>query len=318
MFQAYRNSILVVCLSGALGTGPPIASAQTPSDATPRVRERPRSVVTSAVTYPAEIAPQQARGGDERRAAAPSQEPAVTLETLEDLALAHNPTLVQAAMRINAARAEWLQVGLPPNPVLGYTGDEIGNERTAGMQGVFVSQELVTAQKLRLNRGIACSEIEQAELAWETQRRRVQNDVRVGYYEVLAAQQAAQLNEQLVRLGTQGVKVAESLLAGKEVGRADVLQARVEADLARLQLPSARNRHEAAWRRLTALPNAKASLELVRNSYEHGEANYQTLLLTQRTYFQTSLAYLESLRELRASAVGLEGLLLTGALQAAP
>jgi cobalt-zinc-cadmium efflux system outer membrane protein len=64
------------------------------------------------------------------------------------------------------------------------------------------------------------------------------------------------------------------------------------------------------------LPNAKESLQLVRSSYQNGETNYQSVLLAQRTFFQASLAYLDSLSQLRASAVSLEGLLLTGALQA--
>ena len=36
----------------------------------------------------------------------------------------------------------------------------------------------------------------------------------------------------------------------------------------------------------------------------------------QRTYFRVNLAYLESLRELRLSTVQIEGLLLTGGLEA--
>ena len=65
------------------------------------------------------------------------------------------------------------------------------------------------------------------------------------------------------------------------------------------------------------LPNAAKTLELVRSGYRQGENNYQTLLISQRTYFQANLAYLESLRQLRSSAVTLEGLLLSGGLQSA-
>ena len=65
------------------------------------------------------------------------------------------------------------------------------------------------------------------------------------------------------------------------------------------------------------LPNAAKTLELVRSGYRQGEFNYQTLLISQRTYFQANLSYLESLRQLRLSAVALEGLLLSGGLQSA-
>ena len=49
------------------------------------------------------------------------------------------------------------------------------------------------------------------------------------------------------------VKSAEALQVAKEVGRADVLQARVEVEAAAIELQNARNRHTAACRRLAAV-----------------------------------------------------------------
>jgi len=184
---------------------------------------------------------------------APVADPApLTREQLEDIALRHNPTLVQAAMRVRAARAQWVQTGLPPNPTIGYSGEEIGADGHAGQQGAFVSQEIVTAGKLRLNRAIASHETQQAQDAWEAQRQRVLNDVRAGFSDVLAAQQEVVLSGQLVDIATEAAKAAEMLVENKEASRVDLLQARIEADSARLQLQTAQNRHLAAWRRLAA------------------------------------------------------------------
>ncbi|MEN6495687.1 MAG: TolC family protein, partial [Thermoguttaceae bacterium] len=69
--------------------------------------------------------------------------PPVTLEELEQLATAHNPTLVQLAMRIRAAQGEQLQAGLYPNPIVGYLGEEMGQDGQAGKQGAFFAQEFV-------------------------------------------------------------------------------------------------------------------------------------------------------------------------------
>ena len=102
---------------------------------------------------------------------------------------------------MQAARGQYVQVGLYPNPVVGYQGNEIGDERRAGQQGGFIGQEIVTAGKLRLNRDIACQEIRQAEFVWQAQRFRVLTDVRRGFYDVLVAQRAVELTEQLVRIG---------------------------------------------------------------------------------------------------------------------
>ena len=65
------------------------------------------------------------------------------------------------------------------------------------------------------------------------------------------------------------------------------------------------------------LPNARESLKLVSSGYRQGEFNYLLLLTSQRTFFQTNLAYLEAVRDLRAAEVAIEGNLLDDSLQSA-
>lgn len=67
--------------------------------------------------------------------------------------------------------------------------------------------------------------------------------------------------------------------------------------------------------RTKILPAAKDSLDLTRKLYEGGESGYINLLTAQRTYSQTNLNYLESLRELRRAEAEIEGLLLSGSLE---
>jgi cobalt-zinc-cadmium efflux system outer membrane protein len=285
------------------------------------------------------------------------------------------------------------------------------------------------------------------------------NDVRIGFYDVLIAQRLLETTSELVRIGDESARTTENLLKASEVDRIEVLQARIEADSARLQWQRAVNRHAAAWRQLTAvlgvpqlpccrllgdveqccpqfewhdslvrvlaaspelaaaqsevaranwalrravveptpninfqagtqyddasgyqiqfvqtgiavplfdrnqgnirkaeaeiaaaranvarielnlqsrlaaaferyanarqqvelyrqrvLPNAKDSLDLVGLAVQVKEFNYLTLLTSQRTFAQTNLAYLEAVRELRQSAVAIEGLLLSDSL----
>ncbi len=172
---------------------------------------------------------------------------------LESIALAENPTLRQAEMRVRAARAKCLQVGLYPNPVIGYRGEEMGALGTAGLQGGFFRQEIVTADKLRLRRAVAGHEVRQAEQVLAAQTARVLNDVRTGAYEVLVAQRTVELNRRLVDIGREGVDTAERLLEALMVSRVDVLQARIEADSSALRLSDAQNRRLAAWQRLSAV-----------------------------------------------------------------
>jgi cobalt-zinc-cadmium efflux system outer membrane protein len=177
----------------------------------------------------------------------------MTLTELEDMAQQCNPTLVQAAARAQAAEGEACQAGLCPNPVAGYRATEIGDEGHAGQQGGFVGQEIVTGGKRQLSRQVALQEVQQARWEFEAQRRRVLTDVRRGYFDVLVAQSTVDLAQQLVHIGQEGVATAEKLMQAKEVARFDVLQARIEADSARVVAERARNRYQAAWRSLAAV-----------------------------------------------------------------
>src|SRR5262245_28822274 len=53
--------------------------------------------------------------------------PTLTLEAVEQMALAANPALAEAAARVRAARGQAYQAGLPPNVEFGYSASEIGN-----------------------------------------------------------------------------------------------------------------------------------------------------------------------------------------------
>ena len=177
----------------------------------------------------------------------------MTLEAIEKLALANNPTLMQATARIRAARAHRIQQGLYPNPTVGYIAEEIGNEASTGQQGGFVRQEIVTAGKLKLRQNVAGHAVVEAEHAYQSQRRRVLADVRAAWHEVLVAGRIVQLNRQLFDIAREVVKGAEDLLEAKEVGRVDVLQAEIEVGSAQLKLHKAENRLETTRRRLAIL-----------------------------------------------------------------
>ncbi len=57
-------------------------------------------------------------------------------------------------------------------------------------------------------------------------------------------------------------------------------------------------------------PRAKESLELASRAYRAGETGYLVMLTSQRTYFQTDLAYIEALHNLWQATLQIEGLLL--------
>ncbi len=177
----------------------------------------------------------------------------LTLADLETLALANNPVLAKAQAEIEAVRGKWQQVGLRPNPVLGYLGSEIGNDGAAGQQGGFIEQEFVTADKLRLRRAVVSREIEQAAQRMVAHRLRVQTDVRSEYYNVLVAQQRVDVSRKIAQLADRAVQSIKQLLKAEQATRIALLQSEVEAESTRIELQTAQNLHQSAWRRLLAV-----------------------------------------------------------------
>ncbi|MEZ6069936.1 MAG: TolC family protein [Pirellulales bacterium] len=176
----------------------------------------------------------------------------LTLSDLEQMAMSNNPSMAEASARVDAARGKMLQVGLPPNLAVGYSGQQIGSQ-SALQQGVYLEQEFVTGGKLSLNRRVASWELEQAQRQFTAQRMRVLTDVRLAYYSVVIAQRRCALTAQLVAVGEHSVDAAEALLQGQEVGQSDPLRARIEADIAGIASQNAENQYRAAWRTMAAV-----------------------------------------------------------------
>lgn len=178
---------------------------------------------------------------------------ALTLPALERLALENNPTLAKAAARTQAARGRHVQAGLYPNPVAGYHATEIGNRGTSGQQGGFVSQRIITAGKLTLDQKITGKGIDAAHFQFHAQELRVLSDLRIRFYEALAAQARVDLTKELARIGDAQVTANEKLLKGR-IGTDDVLlQAEIRADESRIRFDNAQNKLAEAWRRLAAV-----------------------------------------------------------------
>jgi cobalt-zinc-cadmium efflux system outer membrane protein len=427
--------------------------------------ERTARLPQAALDHRTERVTYQAEPPEPLPAAQPAVEPArgLTLADLEQMALAGNPSIARAAALVSAARGNWVQVGLPPNPISGYEGQQIGSAGLAEQDGAFVEQEIVRGGKLRLNREVAAQQIVRLEHELAAQQQRVLNDVAIAYYNVLIAERQQQLAAALLDIAQKNLDTAESLLRAKQVGRIDVNQASLEYENATILAQNARNRRNAAWQSLGAilgqpqlppqlvignpeddheaisfeaardrllssspevsaslanlqrarwalerarveyvpnvtvqglvnwrdngvggrsdgalmvglpipawnrnqggimqaqcevvaaerglaqleldlqnrlapvyeryanaqnqvqryrtriLPAARDTLDLTRKLYEGSEIDYVTLLTAQRTYSQTNLNYLDALRELRASEIELQGMLLRGSLEA--
>jgi cobalt-zinc-cadmium efflux system outer membrane protein len=176
---------------------------------------------------------------------------------LEQLALQNNPTLAQAAAAVEASRGKAVQAGLYPNPTIGYRGENIGIEGSAGeFQGGFVQQTIVTAGKLRLSRAKYNQEACEAEWLALGQQDRVLNGVRIRFWELLALQRLIELDRGLVANAEEALRTTREMFNTGQANRADVLLTEVRLNDAKIALITAQNQYPALWQHLTALVGA--------------------------------------------------------------
>jgi len=177
----------------------------------------------------------------------------LTLEWLQETALASQPAIAQAAAEVAALQGKWMQAGLAPNPSIGYLGGEMGDVGTAGQQGGFVRQQFITGGKLGLSRAVICEEILRAEQRLAAQQQRVLTDVNTAFYDVLLAQRTLEVAGELVVISDQAVETSQQLLDAKEIPLVGLLQTQVVAHNAQIVKRRAENANTAAWRRLTSV-----------------------------------------------------------------
>jgi len=175
-----------------------------------------------------------------------------SLAMMQQLAVENSPVIRQAAADVEAARGRAIQVGLYPNPELGYEGDSIGTAKTAGYNGVFFSQEFVTAGKLSLAQNAALHEVRAKQAELRKARIRMATDVRRSYFQVLVAQEQLKFQQAVAQLSAEVYKAQIDLVAGGEAAPYEPLQLRVIAVQARNSVTQASNGLEAAWRQLAA------------------------------------------------------------------
>ncbi len=183
----------------------------------------------------------------------PVPEGGITLDELERIALANHPGIAEAYGRVEAARGRWVQVGLPPNPQVGYSGQQLGSRGLAEQNGVILQQEIIRGGKLRLSREVVRQEIFRAEQELAALEQRVRTDIRSAAFAVLVAQRQVELNKELVAIAEAARDNVEKLLAAKLASRINKLQAELEVQQAQVVLNNSRNRYSSTWRSLTAV-----------------------------------------------------------------
>ncbi len=177
----------------------------------------------------------------------------LTLAEAERLAGESHPALREASAEVRALGGKWVQVGLRPNPTIGYSGSEIGNDGRAGQQGGYVGQEFVTAGKLGWNRSVVFHEQQAAEQRLVRTQLQVLTTVRKYYFETLVAERSVTFARQLSDIAARSVEVSEQRLKALDIPKTSLLQSQIESESSELLEQQANERYLAAWRRLASV-----------------------------------------------------------------
>lgn len=176
----------------------------------------------------------------------------LTLRDLKQLALNNSPVYRQAFVGVEAARGAAVQVGLYPNPVIGYQGETFPTSHTAGYHGGFIEQLIKVPGKLRLARAAAAMDVANAELNLRWTEADLLAQVRGGYFAVLVAQERARVARIFANLTDEVYQVYVEQVKGGQVAPYEPLELRVLGVQARGTLVEANNRYLTAWRQLAA------------------------------------------------------------------
>jgi cobalt-zinc-cadmium efflux system outer membrane protein len=194
--------------------------------------------------------PPAARPGSEGRP--------LTLADLEKMAMANSPLIRQAASDVEAARGAAQQAGVYPNPNVGYEADNVGTGRTAGYQGFFIEQIIKTFGKLKTAQASALMSLQNAQIALRRAQTDLMAQVRSGYFAVLVARYAMEVNEGLNHHTAAVYEVSRDRTIGGTDMPYQTMALRALAMQVQGSLVQAQDRYLSAWRQLAAtlgIPN---------------------------------------------------------------
>ncbi|MFO0936293.1 MAG: TolC family protein [Gemmataceae bacterium] len=181
-----------------------------------------------------------------------------TLADLQQLAMANSPVISQAEAEAEVAYGQVIQAGLPPNPTIGYQGDQWqpGNRpkplNNNGQQGGFINWMFKTAGKLSLAQQVAGYEYVNALVAVRRAQIDVSTQVRTQYFAAIVAKQGMDINKALATMADEVYRLQLKQLAAGEVAGYEPLQLYAQAVQARNSYIQAEAAYQSAWKQLVA------------------------------------------------------------------
>ena len=176
----------------------------------------------------------------------------INLEDATALALTANPDIAVVSRGREVESAQALQAASRPNPTLSGQVEDFRSQNR--ITTIAISQQLETAGKRDKRMAAADATLSMADADIRITHAEISAKTYAAFYQVLAAQQAQALAQELLKISTQSKEsTAKRVLAGKvspvEETKAKVAEAGLKIDLASAsqQLVSAKQRLASLW-----------------------------------------------------------------------
>ena len=177
------------------------------------------------------------------------------------LAIENHPRMRAARATVEEARGKAVQSRLYPNPMLAGSSPQMSGSDS--QWNGFVTQEFITAGKLKLSQQAALREVQKAEYQLVRARYDVLTGVRLAFYELLVSQRRLEIYKLLYDIANRSYELGQRLAEVGEGTRADILFWSIERDRAEVRLLNSTVNIETERRELTAsigLPMADVSV----------------------------------------------------------
>lgn len=176
-----------------------------------------------------------------------------TLTVLQQIAATKSPTLHAAAFAVETARGNLIQARAYPNPTVGWNVQPSNDGSTAGVQGPFIDQKIMTSGKLKKAAAAAEMDLANAELALRRARSDLATQVRNAYFAVLVAKETVRVNKALAQFTDQiYILQATGLLPGAVSAPYEPAALQAQAYTVRVAYMQSIQAYIFAWEQLVA------------------------------------------------------------------
>lgn len=175
------------------------------------------------------------------------------LRQLEEMAIANNPALSAMAHRVQAARSRAIQAGLYPNPTVGLTSEEVGNDDTAGLHTAFFQKTYVRGGKIEASKNVACIDIDIQQMQLRRFELQLLTRIRQAYFQLLVLDRRKSLIEKRTELNQRLVSITEKLVKASEASDSDLSQVQIEKQKSETSLQQVSRQFDVTLRRLSVL-----------------------------------------------------------------